>query len=317
MKSVSALYDEFADSYSKARKFVKRGCPSEAREQIMACIAVLDELYHLKSASIKDRAVYSSHTRKFQKLADTLLDYGITDEILDAMNLKKEVKTSLRISDDESKRSPDWCAELFAKYKDSVAEITATSKRQSFSGTGFVISSNGYLLTNDHVIYDRKNGIYCSRISMHRSGDCQNRIELDIVDTDKTRDIALCRFNPLQAGKISAISRISDYSKINQGTEIMVIGNPLSMGLAPVRGEIRYACNQEGNLVYNILCNFGDSGGPILLKTGECIGIHKSFIKSMIRGADVIDVQGMANGTPMNEIDLFLSKCCDKYEIIL
>lgn len=212
----------------------------------------------------------------------------------------------------QTENSDEWATTLFEKNKRAVVEICSSNSRLSKCGTGFIISKNGYLLTNHHVIFDDKADAYCTSIVMSFAGK-KEKYKLEIESSDKKYDVALCSFQPEKVKNFDVVKRISDYSQVKQGNKCLVMGNPFGEGLSPFTGEIRYSKNREGNLVYSGNTNSGDSGGPVFNVNGECIGINKS--KTVAINSE--PVSGFSNATPMDKINELLEKWCANNEIIL
>ena len=211
---------------------------------------------------------------------------------------------------EEVKETQGLCAEVFEKNKSAVAEIYVTGNGKAASGTGFVISEKGYLLTNDHVVFDVENGAYYPKISMKLGG---KRCRLDVLFSDKKTDIALCAFDPDEAAGSTCVKRFADYSLLQQGADCILIGNGFGMGLAPFSGEVRYTRDGDGNLVHTAPSNPGDSGAPVFNRKGECIGINKS--KTVRVNEEAAD--GIANATPMDTVEALLAKWCRHNDIEL
>lgn len=204
---------------------------------------------------------------------------------------------------EEAAKTQGWCAEIFKNNKSAVVEISASSSGHGADGTGFIISANGYLLTNDHVVYDERTGNYYPKTRMNFV-DSKKSYKINVLFSDKKADIALCSFNPAEVESFTAVRRIADYKSLLQGADCLVIGNAFGMGLAPITGMVRYTKNNKGNLVYTVPTNPGDSGGPVFNRQGECIGINKS--KTVAVGGEAAD--GYANATPMDRIEELLKK---------
>jgi V8-like Glu-specific endopeptidase len=90
---------------------------------------------------------------------------------------------------------------------------------------------------------------------------------------------------------------------------MMIIGNALDFGLAPITGTIKFTkADHSGDLVYTAPTNNGDSGSPVLNRTGQLIGIHKSSTSAKIVGNMRIEAKGMSNATGADDILNLLSK---------
>lgn len=318
--ATKSLYAKFSDAYSLARRLVRQGDPAGARRCVISCMETLAELYRLCPDPKEKESIYG-HICSFKKISSELYDRGISATVKTAMNVRADALPA----DGEKEKTElgrvigavhmhEWCADIFAGYKGSVAEIEAVG---SGNGTGFVISSKGYLLTNDHVLFDEVSNRYASQIRMSLdNGKYRTRVEL--IASDRVSDVALCRFDAASAGEeIRAVPRIREYSDLKQGAMVVIIGNALSMGIAPFWGIVRHTHGLNGDLIYDAQSNQGDSGAPVLNLAGECVGINKSVTVSVRRETRTIEVHGMANATPMDKINELLDKWCEEYEIEL
>lgn len=205
-----------------------------------------------------------------------------------------------------------WCADIFDKNKNAVVEIIAAGADTTSCGTGFIISKNGYLITNDHVVYNRESNIYHRRLQIGFFGG-KRRYTLKVLFSDKKRDIALCEFDPKKVGEFDVIKMTDNYSAVMPGADCLVIGNAFGMGLAPCVGIIRFTKNDFGDLVYTVPSNPGDSGAPVLNRSGVCIGVNKS--KSVAINGESAD--GYSNATPMDDVKKLLDKWIKTNDISL
>jgi S1-C subfamily serine protease len=168
------------------------------------------------------------------------------------------------------------------KAKNAVVKIDKFSlirgnERPTGSGSGFVFSSDGLILTNAHVIEnsDRLN------VSLLDG----NEFSGEIVGSDKDTDIAIIKifgdgYTPVKLG-------VSGELKIGQ--LVIVIGNPLgyqhSVSVGVLSGVGRTMRTPGGQLIDDILqsdaaMNPGNSGGPMINTNGEAIGINTAIIPS-------------------------------------
>lgn len=335
--------DKIATYYSNARELVKQNNPKAARAYVLAILNYAVETYN-KASTILLKAKTQAFLDRWIAVSRELYEKGITDYVLKCFGLptkqeqqlpkvQKPVQSQPKNSPksgvtakpvipdgeidisgliEETAKTQGWCAEVFEKTKSAVVEITVGSLESGASGTGFIISSNGYLLTNDHVVYDEESQGYYTKAKMSFAGS-KKSYKLNILFSDKKADVALCSFNPEEVGEFGVIKRITDYSQVLQGADCLVIGNAFGMGLAPFTGVVRFTKNDSGNLVYTAPSNPGDSGGPVLNRQGECIGINKSKTLSV----NHVSADGYANATPMDKIDELLKKWCDSNGIML
>ncbi|MDR3263098.1 MAG: serine protease [Clostridiales bacterium] len=339
---------QIADYYANAKFLVQQNKPDDARAYVLAFVNSAREIYHSQTG-IVSKAQTRGFLLHWVAIAAILRENGVTDEVLDAFSLLTERTQQPKVNPAASKSgtkpeqqqsqkplappkngdvdldglvgnsggSQGWCADLFEKYKASVVSIRVSSSDSAASGTGFIISDNGFLLTNDHVVYDVQNGGYYPKITMSFA-DGKKAYELDVIASDKRWDVALCAFKAAEVPAFAPIPRIKDYMRLKQGADILVIGNGFSMGLAPFTGTVKFTRDVSGNLVYTAPSNPGDSGGPVCNRIGECIGINKSIIKTVaIGGGKPVDANGMTNATPMDEIDKLLGKWTAAHNITI
>ena len=203
---------------------------------------------------------------------------------------------------DASGEDLDWCADIFEKYSAATLEI----KTSTGAGTGFFITSDGYLLTNHHVVHEGSTRETYIKVS---NGNKTITGNAEIVNADKHHDVALLKLKNCSS-KIPFIPIIKDYSRVRPGIAMVLIGNGLDFGLAPIAGNVKFPCsNVNGNLVYTAPSNPGDSGAPVFNREGECIGINKSSTVGVTIGfSKRVDTVGLANGTTAENIRKLLSK---------
>ena len=183
----------------------------------------------------------------------------------------------------------EWSADLFERYLPATVGIrTGTG-----AGTGFFISSEGFLLSNHHVVY---HGSTVENMILVESGDKKISGNVEVIVADKKLDIALLKLKKKPKGATPFIPFVKDYATVRAGTDMMIIGNGLAFGLAPITGTVKFPCNEMlGNLVYTAPSNGGDSGSPVINRDGNCIGIHKAREGST-------NSRGIAYATPADKI---------------
>ncbi len=176
------------------------------------------------------------------------------------------------------------------KYVSSVSEsiaasITVKSKR-SF-GSGFIISENGYIITNHHVVSDTNN----LTVILEDGKEYPAKV----IRSSKMHDIALLKIDA--KGLLPFI--ISNSKEIEVSSIIYAIGTPTSEDLSQTisRGIISAVRDKNGAKLIqtDASINSGNSGGPIINKQGVVIGI----VSSKLIG---YTVEGVAFGIPAYEI---------------
>lgn len=319
--------DVIATYYSNARELVKQNNPKAARAYVLAILNYAVETYNT-AGTILLKAKTQAFLDKWIAVSRELYGKGITDFVLKCFGLpakSEEAENTKKITPpeqnkpaepflrdgeidisglvDEAAQTQGWCAEVFEANRAAVVEISVKSAGCEGNGTGFIISGNGYLITNDHIVFDEEKGIYYPKIGISFAGD-KKIYKAEALFSDKKADVALCRFNPDEIPSFTSVKIIDDYAAVKQGADCLVIGNAFGQGLAPFTGIVRYTHNENGNLVYTAPSNPGDSGGPVFNRRGECIGINKS--KTVAINGTAADAY--ANATPMDKIKELLAK---------
>jgi serine protease Do len=157
------------------------------------------------------------------------------------------------------------------------------------AGSGFVVSSDGRILTNNHVIAD------ADKITVTFSNG--KTMEAKVIGKDPTFDIAVIKVD----GKNLPTLEMGDSDKTRVGETLIAIGNTLGLGLEPTvtvgvlsarnRSVHVQNFNFDGFLQTDASINPGNSGGPLLDMHGRVIGINTAIIAS---------AQGIGFAIPIN-----------------
>lgn len=169
-------------------------------------------------------------------------------------------------------------------------------RRQLSGGSGFIISPDGYIITNNHVVEG------ATKVEVH-FGDDENgsggtTVTAKIVGRDPSTDLALLKIDTKQ--QLPSIP-LGDSDRIRRGDWAIAIGNPfqfdntLTVGVISAKGRALGLSEQtrsfENFIQTDAAINFGNSGGPLMNIAGEVIGINTA-----IRGG----AQGLGFATPIN-----------------
>ncbi|MEQ1949231.1 MAG: trypsin-like peptidase domain-containing protein [Bryobacteraceae bacterium] len=174
--------------------------------------------------------------------------------------------------------------DVYKNAKDSVAYITSTVYQQTFFfeavptralGSGFLIASDGRILTNNHVISGS------SKIEVKFAD--QSRYTAKVLVRDVADDLALIQIEPK---KKLPFLKLGDSDSLQVGQKVLAIGNPfgydgtLTTGVvSSLRREIRSENSRlEGLIQTDAAINEGNSGGPLLDSQGNVIGINTAIL---------------------------------------
>lgn len=164
------------------------------------------------------------------------------------------------------------------------------------SGTGFILTSDGYILTNHHVVADAIKGGY--QVNVMTYDGSQYPAEIIGYEEDNN-DVAVIK---IDATGLTPV-KLGDSSKALVGDQIYVVGNPLGELTYTMTSGIVSAMNRdiavESNVSMNMFqldaaVNSGNSGGPVYNTAGEVIGIVTA--KAAASG-----VEGIGFAVPIND----------------
>ncbi|MGC8926792.1 MAG: Do family serine endopeptidase [Myxococcota bacterium] len=149
--------------------------------------------------------------------------------------------------------------------------------KQTGLGSGFIVSEDGYILTNYHVIAN------VDKVVVKLYND-DTEYPAKIVGSDERTDIALIK---IDAKKSLPVLQLGDSDAAEIGDWVIAIGNPLGLSHTVTKGIISYKGRKEvkpgGPQMYadfiqtDAPINRGNSGGPLLNMKGEVIGINESI----------------------------------------
>jgi serine protease Do len=168
------------------------------------------------------------------------------------------------------------------------SETQPDSNIQRGTGTGFIIDIAGLIVTNEHVIRS------ADRIRV-RLADGRER-KATVIGTDVATDIALIK---IEADELSTIA-FGDSDAVRVGDSVIAIGNPLeyehsvTAGIVSAKGRKVYGDQPfEDFIQTDAAINRGNSGGPLLNKSGEVVGVN-----TVIR----VDSRGISFAVPSNVV---------------
>src|SRR3954453_14499953 len=174
--------------------------------------------------------------------------------------------------------------QIYDRSKDAVAYITSKTPEGVATGTGFAISKDGYLVTNDHVIAG------ASSVTV-KVGDGRAQ-QARVGGADALSDIALLKIDT--SGAPLATLALGDSQAVNVGDPVFAIGNPYGLDRTLTTGVVsalqRSIDSPNGFAISNVIqtdaaLNPGNSGGPLLDEFGRVIGVN-SQIESSSSGAN-------------------------------
>ena len=141
---------------------------------------------------------------------------------------------------------------------------------QEGAGSGWIITEDGYVVTNNHVV----EGVESITVTL----DDGRTFPAGVVGTDLFTDIAVIKIDTENLVK----AEVGDSSKLKIGEWVLAVGNSLNLGVTPSEGIIRSSGASvpvtAGQTLYGLIgtsapINPGNSGGPLVNMRGEVVGI--------------------------------------------
>ena len=223
-----------------------------------------------------------------QQQIKTLSD--LIDQIEQQSNIKlSELKNELK---DIKIKSAD-----FSAIVDDVLQSVVSVKTNLGQGSGAIIDSKGYVVTNVHVI----NGASTIRVLTY-SGKTYDVNE--IAGYDGTADIAVLKIN---APDLKALD-FGDSGSVKVGEKVIAAGNPAGLAFTITEGIVsafRTSPNSVDYIQTDVPINPGNSGGPLINTKGEIIGINNFKVGGF---------EGLGFAISSNDVNSIVNKIISDYE---
>ena len=195
-------------------------------------------------------------------------------------------------------------SEVYAANVNSVVSINTTgnsgtnifgqSVQTASAGSGFVLTADGYIVTNHHVIADAST----VKVTLY-NGDTYDAA---VIGSDEDYDIAVLK---IEATGLQPVT-LGDSDTLNVGDHVLAVGNPLGELTFSMSGgmvsSVNRAINVDGT-PFNMIqtdtsINPGNSGGPLFNQYGEVVGIVSAKYSSYSSES----VEGLGFAIPMNDV---------------
>ncbi len=160
------------------------------------------------------------------------------------------------------------------------------------SGSGVIISEEGYIITNNHVVEDSQ-----SLEVIHADG---TKVPATLVGADEFSDLAVLHVE----GEIPATAALGDSGALQPGEPVIAIGSPLgdfkgtvTVGVISALDrqlEVGGGLTMEGLIQTDAAINQGNSGGPLVNALGQVIGINTAIVRGTGAGGAVAEGLGFA-----------------------
>ncbi|MGK2904907.1 MAG: DegQ family serine endoprotease [Desulfuromonadales bacterium] len=176
----------------------------------------------------------------------------------------------------ERTRKVDRLSPLFEQFFGDLFQKPPSEQRERSLGSGFILSEDGYILTNEHVV----------------SGAEQIKVRLTdqrvfpgrVIGVDPKTDVAVIK---IEAEEVFPVAVLGDSDRLKVGQWALAIGNPfgldstLTVGVISATGRTDIGIEDYENFVQtDASINPGNSGGPLLNIYGEVVGVNTAIVAS-------------------------------------
>ncbi|MEV6526834.1 trypsin-like peptidase domain-containing protein [Longispora sp. NPDC051575] len=179
-------------------------------------------------------------------------------------------------------RAPESLAGAVKKVLPSLVTVHAQDSRALSTGSGFIVSPDGYIVTNQHVVSETPRGRFSVQL------DSGEEVSATLVGTDGVSDIAVLKIDRTGLTPIT----FGDSDKLAAGDPVLALGTPLgqersvTFGIISALNRARPAPANDVNGVSAFFAaiqtdaaiNHGNSGGPLVDAAGRVIGVNQQII---------------------------------------
>ena len=183
----------------------------------------------------------------------------------------KIIKSIRRFSPFQSREFKDFFGDEF--FRHFFGQIPEGKMKQRSLGSGVVVSKDGYILTNNHVVADAE------EILVTLSD--KKKYEAQIIGRDPKTDLALIK---IKVENTIPAARLGDSDKLRVGDWVVAIGNPFGLGstvtagIVSAKGRVIGAGPYDNFIQTDASINPGNSGGPLFNLNGEVIGVNTAIV---------------------------------------
>ncbi len=195
----------------------------------------------------------------------------------------------------------DHGVDVFESNINGVLEIQWSDDMYIHSGSGLLITQDGYALTNTHVV-SHESGASCKRVTVRLCGEAVGASVICLGDdrhgNGNGDDLAIIKLDSVP--KDAHILRFDNFENVRIGERVFVIGNSLGYGTCMTNGIVsdkKRDVNGKMLMMTDCAVNGGNSGGPIFNDRGLVIGVIVSGIS---------DAEGMNFAIPADTVMGFL-----------
>lgn len=236
------------------------------------------------------------------------LQVGNKQQLVDSLNEEAQSTESTQVSNTANTGTEMDTTEIAQTVGPAVVGITSTVQGQMsiFGGTqeaqsqgsGIILSSDGYIVTNNHVI----DGASSIKVLLNTGTE----YDAQVIGADDETDLAVIKIEPTEE---LTVATLGDSSALEVGERVVAIGNPMGLeffgsvtqGIVSAKNRTITVDNRTMTLIQtDAAINSGNSGGALINTKGEVIGINS--VKVTYEG-----VEGMGFAIPISEAKPIIS----------
>ncbi|DAB27573.1 MAG: peptidase S1 [Sulfurimonas sp. RIFOXYD12_FULL_33_39] len=239
------------------------------KKLLLVCLLTLTSVYAKESVEFK----YAPQTieRNHPSSQNYILSYS---------NILENVRTSIvnisikkEMSQSELSANPFFNDPFFREFFKGYGQIPQERIQKSL-GSGVIVSQNGYIITNNHVVEE------ADEIIVNLAGD-KKEYEAKLIGRDEKSDLAVIK---IEAKNLNAIT-FFDSDKVKVGDIVFALGNPFGVGETITQGIVSATrrsgvgiVEYEDFIQTDASINPGNSGGALINSAGQLIGINSAII---------------------------------------
>jgi serine protease Do len=228
----------------------------------------------------------------------------IEDVLPAVVNISTTQEITSGVSIDQSILNELPRGSVFDNFKELLENQQPKKRKLSSLGSGFIISKDGYVITNYHVIED------ADEIMVNLNDE--KKLKAKVIGRDKKSDLALLK---IEADNLKFV-KLGDSDKARIGEWVIAVGNPfglggsVSVGIISARGRDITSNQADDFIQTDAAINKGNSGGPLFNTKGEVIGIATAIFSPS--GGNV----GIGFATPINGAVSIIKQLRDQGEVV-
>lgn len=191
-------------------------------------------------------------------------------------------KQSIQVS--QSRQLPPGFEEFFRRFGAPIPDGGGSgdepaTQRGGSLGSGFIISADGYVVTNNHVVSPSRTGATVDQITVTLPD--RREFEAELVGRDAASDLAVLK---IKGSNLPFVRFASGREAVRVGDWVVAIGNPFGLGGTVTAGIVSALHRNIGAGIYDryiqtdASINMGNSGGPMFDLNGNVVGINTALI---------------------------------------